>query len=499
MKQLRNTNSLIIDVRDNPGGLINLADYIPQLFGTNIEPVKGTFRVSRINDVLIKNTFSKHDKWFQSYFGRRWFSKYSSPLEFSSKRYVNYVGQAYIKPVGVLLNARCFSSCDIFAANMKDNGIATLFGEDSTTGGGGANVVSYNEFLNIKGGDLFTALPYSTRQGAQDITVSWRQVSRVKQAQGKLIEDFGVEVDQLVLPVIEDFLNSDSNSQYQLIAQNLAQISMERGLDKVYFHAIPAYDLDATVDSKVTIEITSQGINRVLVLQADTGQVISTVEITNLIDKRTKEIIEFRDESRPGYRKIILNAYDTSNRMVYSTARQVRYLPRDKLIILPEQTKELEFVANYTAEYTVDMRPYEDQKLSKWIRTSSSLTLEGYAEYTNTLVSWFVNVDTMTSLKLSVDITYDTETDSDYLYVSYRSAFGTQQLLNSYTTTGSQFKDGISGQGRISKEFTLTDLDQDTEITVQFKADGNTAKKGVVVHKMTLSGLPPTNSSSEWI
>ena len=486
MRQLKDTNGLLIDVRDNPGGLINLADYIPQLFGSNIESVKGNFKVNSINNALVKNTFSKSDIWFNSYYKRKWFSKFSSPVEFTSKRYVNYVGQAYIKPVAVLVNARCFSSCDIFAANMKDNGVALVFGEDESTGGGGANVVGYNNFLNEKGSETFPRMPFSNLPSAQDITVAWRQVSRVKKSLGKLIEDYGVEVDQVVKPRTLDFVDGKSNSQYDYIAKKLLQVGIETKRNQMYFNLAPTYELNAVVGDTVSIAFTCQGIQRVEIVDAESNSILITKSMNTTKAEKSKSQIQFNASSNPGYKKIILNAYDDNLKLVFSTARMIRYTPQQRLQLLANETRQLDWVSNYTIEYLTDIRPYAELQQTKWTRSSTVLGINGYSDYANTRITWFLNVENLSSIELEVDVSYATEIDADYLRISYTSMFGTQQLLGSYTQINGLFVDGISGNGRLTRKFTLSDLDSVTEISIEFISDENTVGKGVFVHKMQL-------------
>ena len=58
-----------------------------------------------------------------------------------------YDGDA--KHVAVLINGSSFSSSDIFTAIFKNYGIAKIYGEDTeASGGGGANVIFYNQFNN---------------------------------------------------------------------------------------------------------------------------------------------------------------------------------------------------------------------------------------------------------------------------------------------------------------------------------------------------------------
>jgi C-terminal processing protease CtpA/Prc len=142
LNQLARTNAVLIDVRDNPGGLIILADSLPQLFGSNIEGVNGRAVVDEINSsIFFSSIFSSNDPWVTAYRQATMEDAYSPLVPFTGEQERNSFGQAYIKPLGIYTNARCYSSCDLFAANIRDNNVGFVFGEDLNTGGGGANVV----------------------------------------------------------------------------------------------------------------------------------------------------------------------------------------------------------------------------------------------------------------------------------------------------------------------------------------------------------------------
>ena len=129
--ELFNTSALIIDVRNNGGGAISLADSIPQLFIQNIKTASARALKSNINTRIFLNPEFKTD-WGPAY--RDSNGTYSKLVKFTSDRIANYIGQVYLKPIALLTNSACYSACDLFTANLKDAGV-TIFGHDSTTGG----------------------------------------------------------------------------------------------------------------------------------------------------------------------------------------------------------------------------------------------------------------------------------------------------------------------------------------------------------------------------
>ncbi|KAJ3225097.1 hypothetical protein HK099_007384 [Clydaea vesicula] len=210
--ELSQTNALIIDVRNNGGGLVSLADFLPQIFGgKNIQPMRFRALATPING----NILSNWPDWAEAYqdaVAKK--QKYTSKLlSFNSFEDANALGNYYHKPVGVWMNARCYSACDMFVANMKDNKVATIYGEDPQTGAGGANVIDLS-FLSAYAPAAFQdSLP-----AGQTLRVAWRQAVRKN---GKLIEDLGVEADVTIRPDPADFANTNSNRNLDKIITDL--------------------------------------------------------------------------------------------------------------------------------------------------------------------------------------------------------------------------------------------------------------------------------------
>ena len=87
---------------------------------------------------------------------------------------------------------------------MKDNAKAIVMGEDSSTGGGGANVISWSS-LSKKDPTAFPRFPYYGKgHVSQSASVAWRQSLR---RNGELIEDDGVKSDISIRLTLEEFLN----------------------------------------------------------------------------------------------------------------------------------------------------------------------------------------------------------------------------------------------------------------------------------------------------
>ena len=138
VKELKDTDSLLLDMRDNGGGDIAMADLLPQLFAT--KPVFPTYAraiVSPANDYIFANSTDAADSWYRATQNAPNGSIYSPLIQFTTVKEANQVGAAYFKPVGYFQNGNCFSACDLMAANVQDNEVMTVFGEDIRSGAGG--------------------------------------------------------------------------------------------------------------------------------------------------------------------------------------------------------------------------------------------------------------------------------------------------------------------------------------------------------------------------
>lgn len=160
MPKWRETDGLVVDVRDNGGGtreaLLTLAGY---LLGENDSPRVVNAAKYRLfpgfkDDHLVARYMHRAnaDHWdaeerdaitaFTSGFQPEWTPPAS---EFSQWHYLVLSRQDqdafhYTKPVVVLTNAKCFSATDIFVAGMKELPNVTILG--TATGGGSARTTS---------------------------------------------------------------------------------------------------------------------------------------------------------------------------------------------------------------------------------------------------------------------------------------------------------------------------------------------------------------------
>lgn len=216
--ELKDTEGLIIDVRDNGGGSLLYAEALPQLFMPyKAKAVKSRMMNTDFIHYLFNETYMHYlynPEWKDAVNATPDDSMYTIPTPFFYDYEVNTVGQVYYKPVVVLNNAASYSATDVFSCVMRDNYFPVL-GEDYTTGAGGANVLTYSSIAEFIGAP-FAELPYN-----HDMRYSFSQVLRFGKNNGKVIEDYGCEPTKVVSPVVEDLLDGGV-AQQNLVTSYLA-------------------------------------------------------------------------------------------------------------------------------------------------------------------------------------------------------------------------------------------------------------------------------------
>jgi C-terminal processing protease CtpA/Prc len=220
-KELAQTDGLIFDIRSNGGGYIFLAEGMVQLFTPkNPTPMNFVLKNSAANrHFLFETTGDGNPFNIVLRAAQAEGTTYTAPIPLNRAEEVDTLGQYYFKPVAILTNANCYSSCDMFSAQMQDHGSAIIFGEESTTGAGGANNRNLTDTIKALKDNLG---PYQKLPSGQDIGFSYRQTIRVGKSAGILLEDRGVISDVIVPATLSD-LYTDSGDQFKIISKALAE------------------------------------------------------------------------------------------------------------------------------------------------------------------------------------------------------------------------------------------------------------------------------------
>jgi hypothetical protein len=237
---------LIIDIRNNPGGLVWAAERILQLFTPRrVEPCRFSWLATDVTRALAGNAFGAASTrpWTASLAAAVSTGEaYSQALPLTDPEACNDLGQRYGGPVLCVADANTYSSGDIFSAGFVDNRLGDFVTVGDATGAGGANV--------WRGGDVRQALA-GTRfalDGLPDgvsFTMAVRRVTRVGEAAGTPVEDLGVPGATRYDMTLDDLV-SDNKDLIAWACTRLAQV--------------PSTSLDASV-ARGFVTVTTAGLD----------------------------------------------------------------------------------------------------------------------------------------------------------------------------------------------------------------------------------------------
>nr|KAJ3418073.1 hypothetical protein HK105_000394 [Polyrhizophydium stewartii] len=175
LNELKDTDSIVFDLRDNGGGSIFFVKAIPQLFKPDFPESSSKYLRNKIGyNSLVASQYAEKtwiDSWNESKSGDR----HTALKQFDMFEPTSTLGQAYLKPTPVFNNGRSFSAGELFSAAIQDSQTGTIFSEDGETSGSVANVLD-------------------TPTSCASVTAA-RCATGVNN--GKLIEDIGVAVDSV--------------------------------------------------------------------------------------------------------------------------------------------------------------------------------------------------------------------------------------------------------------------------------------------------------------
>ena len=131
---------LILDVRGNGGGYINIGERILQML-TPWQITPEPFQFLATPMTLAMTASNGLDAWNATITqGLESGANLSQGFPLTDPGQCNDVGQVYQGPVVLVTDALCYSTTDIFSAGFQDHQIGTVLGCHSCTGAGGANV-----------------------------------------------------------------------------------------------------------------------------------------------------------------------------------------------------------------------------------------------------------------------------------------------------------------------------------------------------------------------
>jgi Peptidase family S41 len=244
---------LIIDIRNNPGGLIYAAERLLQLFTPNpVLPTKFALRSTPVIAEMARAQFNRDElgPWSSSLdSAQNTGEPFSSHLPITPVERCNDLGQRYGGPIVVVADANTYSSGDLFAAGVVDNAIGPLVCVGQATGAGGANVWTAENLVDALR-PVRSMLPSLPR--GVDFTMSVRRAVRAGASDGSLIEDVGV-VGQAYDLTSTDVLNGNrdliEHCASILAAQPLTKLLVNTGRQGIQIQTAGLDVLDVYVDS----------------------------------------------------------------------------------------------------------------------------------------------------------------------------------------------------------------------------------------------------------
>jgi len=229
------SDGLIVDVRDNGGGMINAGERILQILTPRwIEPERFEFINTSLNlAICLQNAPSPIETdldlsaWIPSMQQAvETAATFSLGFPLTSPEACNDLGQKYYGPVVLIIDARCYSTTDMFIAGFRDHEIGQILGTDGNSGAGGANVWEHSLLSELMSDPKSpnTPLPdspYRPLPNGANMRVAMRRSLRVGEHAGTPVEDLGVVLDQRHYMTRRDVLQTNED----LIDQAAAMLS----------------------------------------------------------------------------------------------------------------------------------------------------------------------------------------------------------------------------------------------------------------------------------
>ncbi|KAH9244505.1 hypothetical protein BASA81_018084 [Batrachochytrium salamandrivorans] len=293
--ELKNTNSVIYELRGNPGGSVSFANSMVQLFKPDFRPFGDQYLMNNVTyNIFVKGKDPNSDPHAKAWQETKPGSRYSNVFFSNSAKFANTMGQAYLRPMGILNDAKCYSSCEIFSGSIQSHGVGTIFGEDGQTGGGGASVMELDPLLIDASPTDFHKFPFSqqltsgSKTYTNALTVGVTKTIRVGRYSDRDIEDLGEWSEQAAF-VSEPF-------------------TIENSL------------------GKFSLEVESAGIEEFTVVQAD-GNTVSAQQKTTTNKQRLSLPVSATATTLGNSQITILGK--TAGTQVLKTNRNIRTIPTD--------------------------------------------------------------------------------------------------------------------------------------------------------------------------
>ncbi|KAH6600893.1 hypothetical protein BASA50_002000 [Batrachochytrium salamandrivorans] len=500
VNELKDTKSVIYDLRGNSGGDVEFANSMVQLFKPDFQPFGDRYLMNQITfNLFVNKKDPKIDPYAKAWQETKAWQKTKPGSRFtnvfftSSVESVNTLGQAYLRPMGVFNNARCYSSCEVFSGSIQGHGAGTIFGEDKQTGGSGATVVKLDPFLVDASPDDFQRFPFSqqltsgSKTYANALTVGFTQTVRTGRHNGQDIEDVGIKTDTVVRPQWSDLQpDSPTNTQYYRIAKSLARTGRKSGQSKLHFISEP-FEIEKPL-GKFPLEVETAGIEEFTVFQDDGKTVIAQQKTTT--NKQKLSIPVSAAASGLGNSRITIVG-KTAGKQVLKTHRNVRTIPTDDnymKISTPGFTFTgiSDSVGLYQSPTTAPADGWNNLR-GPWMIGNGVKYVGGI----DSSIEAFFIAPIGTKVNIGLDVVFDTESGCDFLYLSVKSSGDVEDFfLSSRSLDGTKTFNGISGENMIIKgTVPFTTKSEKFSVSLKFTSDESIEFTGATINSFTVSAV----------
>ncbi|EGF82057.1 hypothetical protein BATDEDRAFT_23310 [Batrachochytrium dendrobatidis JAM81] len=490
---LKDTNAVIFDLRANSGGSGDLANAIPQLFKPDFQPMPMRYLMSSVAyNTLVNGTYfvdTSGPAWYKTPPG----SKYSVNCNRTSYNQSNLYGQAYLKPVGIFTDAVCYSACDLFSASIQSSETGHVFGEDGTTGGGGADMSSLDPELLLLNPIDFKPMPYyqelfdetAGRSYANILTVGVGQIVRNGKQKGQLVEDTGAITEYIVRPRLTDILpGSTENSQFDRIADQLKTLGVRTGLNNLHFVSeLTNYN---TTSSDVTIDVEVQGINQLSVVD-DTGKSLSVAKFKSNIKSQHSFKLASVINDLGNTRVSIIG--QNNGKQVLKTYKHISRTPKQQDHFKLEHG--VKWVFNGTSKSVGVYNSPFTKKSQGWNSVNGKWVIGDGVQYSpeiETEIRSYYTAPVGSNITTKIDVTLESQLYSDFLGLYVTDADGNvESLLSTLDSDGNILTNSISGSEAIVKKFPVTTKTEQFFVSLIFKSDLAIQIKGATINSWSVT------------
>ncbi|KAH9250743.1 hypothetical protein BASA81_011459 [Batrachochytrium salamandrivorans] len=441
--ELKDTHSVMYDLRGNSGGNAEFANSMVQLFKPDFQPFGDRYLMNKITHNLFvngkdPNVYPFAKAWKETESG----SRFTNVFFTSSVESVNTLGQAY--PA-------------LWGSSMMQG--ATLPAKYSLV---------------------------ASRDTVPEPSLE-KMIVRTGLYKGQDIEDRGIKTEFIFRPRWSDLQpDPTTNTQYDRIAASLARIGRKNGQSRLHFISEPFSIVNPI--GVFSLEVEAAGIERFTVFQADGKTVIAKKRRRSATDKQKFSIPVSAVGSALGNNRITIVG-KTAGKQVLKTIRNVRTIPTDDNYMRID-TPGFTFagisdsVGLYQSSTTSPGNGWNNLK-GPWVIGNGVK----YASDVDSSLEAFFTAPVGTEINIGLDVDLDTELDFDFLYLSVKSSGGVEDFLTrSKSRDGTKAFYGISGRSMMVKEtFPFTTKSEQFSVSLRFISDEATEFIGSTINSFTVS------------